>query len=122
MVVEGPVARLAAIKIDALSNLVVGNRIAVAVVLIRTRNRIDVGRWNERENSSSGGRPRTLRNYAARRDALRRGSTSCETVLFADCDRVSQSVGKRRRPVVARCNIRRTAARGSGSRIDFKSG
>src|SRR5215472_1996855 len=101
VIIERPIASLLVVKIYPFPDLVVGNGIPVAVVFIRSCAGIDVGRWNVREDTDRGWRPRTLRNYAAREYALRGRGTANKGVWLAGCDRVAQSIGKRRRPVEA---------------------
>src|SRR6202044_2801621 len=96
VIIEGPVARLQIIKVDPLSDLIVSNRIPLAIVrvcAIAVISSRDVG-----ENSNRGCRPHLLagesrlRDQTTGKDAVRRRVTACEAVLLTVRDRITQSI------------------------------
>ena len=50
MIIKRPIASLSVVEVDSLPNLVVCNRVLVTIIGIRTRDGIDVRRWNVGEN------------------------------------------------------------------------
>src|ERR1700733_6218262 len=117
VIVEGPIARLLTIKVDPLSDFVVCNPVLLTIVRKCAVGVIGTGDvW---ENSNRRRRPRCLGNYSAWKDAVRRRVTAWKTVLLTACDRVTQSIGKRRGPVEAGRGRRRTiTGGGKGGAID----
>src|SRR3984957_11913040 len=117
VIIEGPVACLTTVEVDAFSNFIVSNRIPLAIVrvcAIAVISSRDVG-----ENSNRGFRPCIFGNEAAWKDAFRRRATACKAVLLTVCDGIPQAICKHRRPVEAgRRGRRGTTAGGTGTAID----
>src|ERR1700687_410325 len=95
VVIERPVARLAIVEVDPLSDLVIRNNISLAIVGIRTYDGIDVGMRNVLDSSNRCWRPGVLRNLAAKEDAhsslrVRQRIAASSPVWFTVCYRVTQ--------------------------------
>src|ERR1700758_2153794 len=95
VVIERPVARLAIVEIDALSELVIPNSSSLAIVGIRTCDGIDVGMRNVLDSSNRCWRPGVLGNLAAKEDAhsslrVRQRIAARSPVWLIVIDRISQ--------------------------------